>query len=68
MQILGIKSTPFFKFYISMSTSFDYKKKFEASEIAGWIKRKVLLNSSEIKDISEFETYYEDKRPLVGKI
>lgn len=67
LQILGIKSTPHFKLYISMSVSFDYKRTFEVAELIKWVKGKILLTSSEIKDINEFQIYHEEKRPLVGK-
>lgn len=67
LQILGIKSTPHFKLFISMSVSFDYKRTFEAPELIKWIKGKILLTSSEIKDIIDFQIYHEEKRPLVGK-
>ena len=65
--IVGITATPHFKFYVSMSKGFDYKRVIDPDEVVNYIASKITLSSEEIVKITDFQKLYEYNRPLVGK-
>ncbi|CAI2366504.1 unnamed protein product [Moneuplotes crassus] len=64
-EIVGIQSTPHYKFYVSMSRGFDYKRDLKITEIVSYVKSKITLSSTEITTMDDFEQNYHSNRPLV---